>query len=94
VLTQVLADLPENAAKQRSITLADLAAAAVADKDPDRACELLAEAIDGVSRQWYATAMDRINAVRESLREYESIPAVRNLDSKLYDWHTAVSSFS
>jgi tetratricopeptide (TPR) repeat protein len=94
VLTQVLADLPDNAAKQRSITFADLAAAAVADKDPERACELLAEAIDGISRQWYATAMDRIKAVRESLREYESLPAVRNLDAKLYDWHTAVNSFS
>jgi tetratricopeptide (TPR) repeat protein len=94
VLTQVLADLPDNAAKQRSITLADLAAAAVADKDPDRACELLTEAIEGVSRQWYATAMDRIKAVRESLREYESLPAVRNLDAKLYDWHTTVNSFS
>lgn len=94
VLTQVLADLPDNAAKQRSITLADLAAAAVADKDPERACELLTDAIEGVSRQWYATAMDRIKAVRESLREYESLPAVRNLDAKLYDWHTTVNSFS
>jgi tetratricopeptide (TPR) repeat protein len=94
VLAQVLQDLPDNAAKQRSITLADLAAAAVADKNPDRACELLTEAIEAVSRQWYATAMDRIKAVRESLREYESLPAVRNLDAKLYDWHTTVNSFS
>ncbi|ORW01429.1 hypothetical protein AWC14_08105 [Mycobacterium kyorinense] len=94
VLTQVLADLPDDAAKQRSVTLADLAAAAVADRDPGRACELLSEAIEGVSRQWYATAMDRIKAVRESLREYESLPAVRNLDAKLYDWHTTVNSFS
>lgn len=93
VLTQVLAELPNNAAKQRSITLADLAAAAVADKDPDRACQLLTEAIEGISRQWYATAMDRIKVVRESLREYESLPAVRNLDAKLYDWHTTVNSF-
>jgi tetratricopeptide (TPR) repeat protein len=94
VLTHVLADLPDNAAKQRSITLADLAAAAVADKDPHRACELLTEAIEGVSRQWYATAMDRIRAVRESLRDHDSLPAVRNLDAKLYDWHTTVNSFS
>jgi hypothetical protein len=93
VLTQVLAELPDNAAKQRSITLADLAAAAVADNDPDRACQLLTEAIEGISRQWYATAMDRIKAVRESLRESESLPAVRNLDAKLYDWHTTVNSF-
>ena len=93
VLTQVLADLPDNAAKQRSVTLADLAAAAAADKDANRACELLVEAIESVSRQWYATAMDRIRAVRESLREYESLPAVRDLDAKLYDWHTTVNSF-
>jgi hypothetical protein len=93
VLAQVLADLPDDAAKQRSITLADFAAAAVADKEPDRACELLTEAIASVSRQWYATAMDRIRAVRESLREYESCSAVRELDAKLYDWHTTVNSF-
>jgi tetratricopeptide (TPR) repeat protein len=94
VLEQALADLPDDASKQRSIILADLAAAAaVADKDATRACELLAEAIESVSTQWYATAMDRIKAARDSLREYESLPAVRNLDAKLYDWHTTVNSF-
>lgn len=94
VLAQVLAELPDDAGKQRSITLADLAAAAVADGDPERACELLIDAIEDISQQWYATAMDRIKAVRESLREYEALPAVRNVDAKLYDWHTTVNSFS
>lgn len=93
VLTQALADLPDDASKQRSIILADLAAAAVADKDADQACALLTEAIDSISTLWYATAMDRIKAVRDSLREYESVPAVRNVDAKLYDWHTTVNSF-
>ena len=93
VLAQALSDLPDDASKQRSIILADLAAAAVADKDANQACQLLTEAIDSVSTLWYATAMDRIKAVRDSLREYESLPAVRNLDAKLYDWHTTVNSF-
>ena len=93
VLAQALANIPDDAIKQRSIILADLAAAAVADKDANQACELLTEAIDNVSTLWYATAMDRIKAVRDSLREYESLPAVRNLDAKLYDWHTTVNSF-
>jgi hypothetical protein len=93
VLAQALADLPDDAGKQRSIILADLAAAAVADKGANQACELLTEAIDSVGTLWYATAMDRIKAVRDSLREYESLPAVRNLDAKLYDWHTTVNLF-
>jgi len=93
-LEQVLRDLPDRDAKQRSIILADLAAAAVSEKAPERACELLVDVLREVSTQWYATAIDRIKAVRQSLQAYESLPAVRNLDEKLYDWHTTVNSFS
>ncbi|WP_216916344.1 hypothetical protein [Nocardia noduli] len=92
-LEGVLADLPEEEVKQRSIYLSDAAAASVLENDPERACQFLEEALDVVGRNWYATAMDRIKSVRQSLRQWDSLPAVRSLDERLYDWHTTVSSF-
>ena len=91
-LEGVLGDLPDEAVKQRSIILADLAAAAVIEKTPERACEYLAQALDQLGQNWYATAMERVKAVRQSLREWESLPEVRRLDERLYDWHTTVNS--
>ncbi|PXW25227.1 UNVERIFIED_CONTAM: hypothetical protein DES50_1219 [Williamsia faeni] len=91
-LEGVLQDLPNEAVKQRSIILADLAAAAVIEKSPEKACEYLSSALDQLGQNWYATAMERVKAVRQSLREWESLPAVRKLDERLYDWHTTVNS--
>jgi hypothetical protein len=36
--------------------------------------------------------MDRVKTVRETLRPWDSLPEVRNLDERLYDWHTTVNS--
>ncbi|WP_433622950.1 helix-turn-helix domain-containing protein [Nocardia sp. CA-120079] len=91
-LERVIADLPDDAVKQKSIYLADLAAAAVLEKNPEQACTHLEGALDQLGRTWYATAMDRIKAVRQSLRQWDSLPAVRALDDRLYDWHTTVNS--
>lgn len=91
-LVQVLADLPEDAVKQRAVYLADLAAASVLENNPEQACAHLEDALDHLGRTWYATAMDRIKAVRQSLRQWDSLPAVRTLDDRLYDWHTTVNS--
>ncbi|MGQ4616433.1 hypothetical protein [Nocardia sp. R7R-8] len=91
-LDQVLSDLPDADAKQRSIYLADLAAAAVLEKNPEQACRYLEEALDLLARNWYATALDRIKAVRQTLTQWDSLPSVRELDARLYDWHTTVSS--
>ncbi len=91
-LEQVLAALPEESVKQRAIYLADAAAAAVLESDPDLACTYLQQALDILSRTWYATGMDRVKTVRQSLREWDSVPAVRALDDRLYDWHTTVNS--
>ncbi len=91
-LEGVLQDLPDEAVKQRSIILADLAAAAVIEKSPEKACEYLSSAMDQLGQNWYATAMERVKAVRQTLREWESLPAVRKLDERLYDWHTTVNS--
>jgi hypothetical protein len=93
-LQDVLDRLPEESAKQRSVFLGDLAAVAVAENDPERACALAEEALDHLARYWYATGMDRIRAVRESLTQWESLPCVRQLDERLYDWNTTVSSLT
>ncbi|MEU7141698.1 XRE family transcriptional regulator [Nocardia sp. NPDC046473] len=91
-LEAVLSDLPEGAIKQRSIYLADVAAASVLENNPEQACRFLEEALDLLGRNWYATAVDRIKVVRQSLRQWDSLPAVRSLDERLYDWHTTVNS--
>ncbi|NUS45555.1 MAG: transcriptional regulator [Mycobacteriaceae bacterium] len=91
-LERVLRDLPDSAVKQRAVILADLAAAAVLEQLPEQACALLGETLDHLGRYWYATAMDRVKSVRESLRRWDSLPEVRALDERLYDWHTTVNS--
>jgi hypothetical protein len=93
-LQTVLDQLPEEEAKQRSVFLGDLAATAVAENDPERACELAEEALDQLARHWYATGMDRIRAVRDSLTKWESQPCVRRLDERLYDWNTTVNALT
>ena len=93
-LQKVLDELPGESAKQRSVILGDLAAVAVAENDPERACIIAEEALDHLARYWYATGMDRIRAVRESLTKWESLPCVRRLDERLYDWNTTVSALT
>lgn len=93
-LQQVLDRLPETAAKQRSVTLADLAAVAVTEHDPEEACRLAEMALDQLARAWYATGMARVRAVRASLSQWESLPCVRRLDERLYDWNTTISALT
>ena len=93
-LQQVLDLLPDAAVKQRSIILADLAAVAVAENDPDQASALAEDALDHLARYWYATGMDRVRAVRQSLTRWDSLPSVRRLDERLYDWNTTVSALT
>ena len=93
-LQHVLDNLPEGAAKQKSVFLGDLAAVAVSEENPDEACRLAELALDQLARNWYATGMARVRAVRESLSQWESLPAVRRLDEKLYDWNTTVNAMT
>ncbi len=93
-LRQVLEDLPPEAIKQRAVVLADLAAAEVLEHEPERACDLLDEALQILGEHWYATAMDRVKAVRQSLRAWDSLPQVRELDNQLYNWHTMIKSLT
>ncbi|WP_156747635.1 transcriptional regulator, partial [Nocardia sp. 852002-51244_SCH5132740] len=54
-LEQVLAELPEESVKQRTVYLADIAAAAVLEHNPEAACSYLEDALDLLGRNWYAT---------------------------------------
>jgi hypothetical protein len=93
-LRHVLENTRETDAKQRAVTLADLASVAIAENDPEQACKLAEAALDNLSRYWYATGMDRVRAVRKSLAAWESLPCVRELDERLYDWNTTVNALS
>jgi hypothetical protein len=93
-LQDVLDQLPEDAVKQRSVFLADLAAVAVIENEPEQACSFAAAALDHLARYWYATGMARVRAVRQSLTQWESQPCVRHLDERLYDWNTMVSALT
>lgn len=93
-LEQALADLPIDAIKQRAVFLADLAAAAVLQRNPEQACIYLEEALKALGEHWYATAMDRVRDVRKSLHHWDSLPKVKQLDDQLYNWHTMIRSLS
>jgi hypothetical protein len=93
-LQTVLDHLPEDAAKQRSVILGDLAAVAVAENDPDEACRLAGMALDQLAHTWYANGMARVRSVRDSLTQWESLPCVRRLDERLYDWSTTISALT
>jgi hypothetical protein len=93
-LQRVLDQLPDDEAKQRSVFLGDLAAVAVSEDNPEEACRLSELALDQLTRTWYATGMVRVRAVRESLSQWESLPCVRRLDERLYDWNTTVSALT
>jgi hypothetical protein len=93
-LRRVLDQLPEDSAKQRSVILGDLAAVAVSESDPEEACRLSELALDQLARNWYATGMARVRAVRESLSQWGSQPCVRRLDERLYDWNTTINALT
>ena len=66
----------------------------MSEQQPEEACRLAESALEQLSRSWYATGMARVRAVRESLSPWESLPAVRRLDEKLYDWNTTLNALA
>jgi tetratricopeptide (TPR) repeat protein/transcriptional regulator with XRE-family HTH domain len=64
-----LRGLTPTAAKQRSITLADLAGARARQGEYEESARLLEAAVDQLGRHWYATGLDRVDAVRRRLIE-------------------------
>jgi hypothetical protein len=93
-LQDVLNQLPEDAVKQRSVILGDLAAVAVSEDDPEEASRLAEMALDQLAHTWYATGMARVRSVRQSLSQWESLPCVRRLDERLYDWNTTINALT
>jgi len=66
-LERTLRTLPASAAKQRSITLADLAQVRVQQGELEESARLLGSAIVQLQRSWYATGVDRVDTVRRRL---------------------------
>ena len=90
-LVAVLDALPASDVKQRSVVLADLAAVEVAAKDVRAACVRAEEALDALSEIWYATGMERIRRLRQTLRPWQNEQCVRDLDDRLYGWNSSLS---
>lgn len=91
-LVQALEDLPQEADKQRSVLLGDLASVAAADGNPQEACSYASQALEQLAITWYATGMERVREVRRALTAWQHEPCVRDLDDRLYDWGTTVSA--
>jgi hypothetical protein len=64
-----LRGLTPAAGKQRSITLADLAGARARQGEYEECTRLLEAAVDQLGRHWYATGLDRVDAVRRRLEQ-------------------------
>ena len=64
-----LRGLTPGAGKQRSITLADLAGARARQGEYEESARLLEAAVDQLGRHWYATGLDRVDAVRRRLEQ-------------------------
>lgn len=91
-LTQVLADLPADAGKQRVVVLGDLAAVEAAEKRPAEACSRAEEALEQLAASWYEMGMDRVREVRRVLQPWAEEECVRRLDDRLYGWSASVSA--
>lgn len=66
-LERTLRTLPATGAKQRSITLADLAHVRAQQGELEESARLLGGAIAQLHRSWYATGADRVDGVRRKL---------------------------
>jgi transcriptional regulator with XRE-family HTH domain/tetratricopeptide (TPR) repeat protein len=66
-LESSLRAMPLEGSKQRSVALADLAGARLAQGEPEEAARLLGGAIGQLKAQWYATGVDRVDTVRRRL---------------------------
>ncbi|MFI5725408.1 hypothetical protein [Streptomyces cyaneofuscatus] len=85
---------PEAEAKQRTVVLGDLAAVEAAAGQTEAACRYAVLALDQLERTWYATGMDRVREVRQTLVAHQHEQCVRELDERLYDWSTTVSALA
>lgn len=82
-LTRTLDALPGNAQKQRAVTLADLAAACVQEAEIESATQLAQAALEVTMEEGYATAAERLLAVRATLDPFRRHNAVVEFDERL-----------
>jgi len=75
-LERTLRTLPASGAKQRSITLADLAHVRAQQGELEESARLLGGAIAQLHRSWYATGVDRVDGVRRRLMVMNVPPRV------------------
>ncbi len=75
-LERTLRTLPASGAKQRSITLADLAHVRAQQGELEESARLLGGAIAQLHRSWYATGVDRVDGVRRRLMVLNVPPRV------------------
>lgn len=88
-LEQSLAGLPSEAAKQRAVVLADLAATYL-ETDLEAACALTAQALEQLQTTWYATGYERVQSVRRQLAPHQQNGQVRELEDRIRDTLPAV----
>jgi transcriptional regulator with XRE-family HTH domain len=81
-LQQSLDRLAPDAAKQRSVILADLAATYI-EEDVEAACALTTQALEQLGDTWYATGFERVQAVRKQLTPHHQNRQVRELEDRL-----------
>jgi tetratricopeptide (TPR) repeat protein len=91
-LTAALEEALPSDDKQRTVILGDLAAVEAANGHPEAACQYAEQALDQLSRTWYATGMDRVIEVRKALQQFADRDCVQRLDDRLYGWQTTLSA--
>ncbi|MBT0771247.1 helix-turn-helix transcriptional regulator [Kineosporia sp. J2-2] len=77
-----LAQLAPDAAKQKAVIYADLAATHI-DDDAEAACTYAGQALDQLSESWYATGYDRVQQVRRQLTSSQQNRQVLELEERM-----------
>lgn len=93
-LLHVLAELPADADKQRTVILGDLGAVEAAAGRPEDAAAYALRALELLEAHWYATGLERVREVRRALVPWQHEQCVRDLDDRLYGWGAVVSALA
>jgi transcriptional regulator with XRE-family HTH domain len=83
ILRAALRNLPNQAVKQRSVFLADLATTNLRDGELEEACRLASKAAETLRQAGYATGTGRLRDFRALVEPWKHHPAVRTMDAQL-----------
>jgi len=84
-LWNVVDSIPEGIPGQKAFSLADLALVYVRQREVERACATLMEAISMTERAGGKPPRQRIYLVRRELRPWRDAPFVKAVDDRLYE---------